>query len=118
MVNTKHNSIKDMINVLQSLRGRSKLDFYQKLSNYFDEMNYRRQKSTFQFEEDPFTKNAERISKTHHQVLLFMKFLQIRPLLKSMNFNFFICIIEPLKIEMIKKLQLSNMKVIIVNMII
>ena len=31
--------------------------------NYYDEMPYRRHSGSFQFEEDLFSKNAERISK-------------------------------------------------------
>ena len=39
----------------------------------------------FSFEEDPFSKNVQGICKTHHKVLLLMKFLQIRPQVRNMN---------------------------------
>ena len=39
------------------------------------------------FDEDPFTKNAQGISKIYHEVLLLMKFLQTHPQVKSMNIN-------------------------------
>ena len=63
-----------MINKLQNLKGKTKLKFHQNISNYYDEMNIRRQSNTFQFEEDPLSKNVEGISKTYHEVLLLMKF--------------------------------------------
>ena len=50
-------------------------------------MNYRRKKYSFQFEEDPFSKNSEGISKTYHAVLLLMITLQTKPNIKIMNFN-------------------------------
>ena len=59
MVNTTYNSTKDTIDKLQTLKGKTKLNFYQKISNYYDEMNIRRQSGTFQIGEDPFSKNAE-----------------------------------------------------------
>ena len=34
MVNTKYKTTKDMINKLQSLRGKTKLKFYKNISNY------------------------------------------------------------------------------------
>ena len=39
----------------------------------------------FQFEEDPFAKNARGIAKTYHKVILIMKFLQTKPQVKKMN---------------------------------
>ena len=39
MVNTRYNSTKDMINKLQSLKGKAKLNFYKNISNYYDNMN-------------------------------------------------------------------------------
>ena len=38
MVNTKYNSIEDMINKLQQLKGKIKLKFYKNISNYYSEM--------------------------------------------------------------------------------
>ena len=48
-------------------------------------MNYK----NFQFAEDPFAKNAQGISKIHHEILLLMKFLQTKPQVESMNNNYY-----------------------------
>ena len=50
MNNTTYNSTEDMINKLQSLRGKMKLNFYKNIGNYYDEMNIR----ILKFEEYPF----------------------------------------------------------------
>ena len=39
MVNTTYNSTEDIINKLQSLKGKTKLKFYKDVSNYYDNMN-------------------------------------------------------------------------------
>ena len=41
MVNTNYNSSEDMINKLQSLKGKTKLKFYNNLSKYYNEMKNR-----------------------------------------------------------------------------
>ena len=64
MVNGKYEITQDMIDKLQQLKGETKLHIYQNISNFYDEMNIRRQIDTFQFEEDPFSKNAGGISKS------------------------------------------------------
>ena len=71
MINTTCNSTQDVIDKLESLKGKTKIKIYQKISYYYDEMNIR--SNTSQFEEDPFFKNAEGISKFYHEVLLLMK---------------------------------------------
>ena len=43
----------------------------------------------FKTQEDPFTKNAESISKVYHEVLLLIKFLQRKPQVKNMNINYY-----------------------------
>ena len=43
-----------MINKLQTLNGKTKLNFCKNMSNYYDEMYIRRQSGSFQFE-DPFS---------------------------------------------------------------
>ena len=58
MVNTKYNSTEDMIDKLQQLKGKTQLKFYKNISNYYDNMNIR-------FDEDPFAKNAQGISKIY-----------------------------------------------------
>ena len=45
-------------------------------------MNVRRQSNTFQFEEDPFSKNVQSVVKIYHSLLLLMNFLQTKPQLK------------------------------------
>ena len=85
MVNTNYNSTEDMINKLQSLKGKTKLKFYKILSNYYIEMKNRK----FQSQEDPFSKNAQGISKIYHEVLLLMNFLQTKPQVKNMNIKYY-----------------------------
>ena len=88
MVITTYNSTEGMIKKLQLLKGRTKLKFYQNSSNYYDEGNFGRQSGTFHFEEDPFSKKTQGISKIYHEVLLLMKFLQTKPPVKNMNINY------------------------------
>ena len=38
MDNTNYNTTEDMINKLQSLKGKTKLKFYENISNYYIEM--------------------------------------------------------------------------------
>ena len=82
MVKTTYKSTKDTINKLQQLKGKTKLKFFDKISNYYDEMNIR-------MDEDPFARNAQGISKSCHAVLLVMKFLQTKPQVKNMNINYY-----------------------------
>ena len=48
-------------------------------------MNFR----NFQFEQDPFSKNAEGIGKIYHGVLLLMKVLDNKLQIKIMKINFY-----------------------------
>ena len=48
---TKYNSTEDMISKLQEIKGKTKLYFYENISNYYDNMN-------ISFDEDLFAKNA------------------------------------------------------------
>ena len=43
----------------------------------------------FRFDEDPFAKNAQGISKIYHEVLKLMKFLQTKPQVKNMNIDYY-----------------------------
>ena len=52
---------------------------------FHDEKHYGRQSGHLQFEEDPFAKNAQGISKMFHEGSLLMKFLQTKPQNKNMN---------------------------------
>ena len=81
MVNTTYNTTEDMINKLQSLKGKTKLKFYKNINNYYIEMKNK----TFQTQEDHFAKNAQDISKIYHEVLLLMKILQTKPQVKNMK---------------------------------
>ena len=44
----------------------------------------------FQTQENPISKNAQGISKICHEVLLLMKFFQIRPHIKNMNIKYYV----------------------------
>ena len=85
MVNTNYNSTEDMINKLQQLKGKSKLKFYKNISDYYIEM---KNKNFQTYDQDPFSRNAQGISKIYHEVLLLMKFLQTKPKVKNMNINY------------------------------
>ena len=66
MVNTNYNSTQKIIDKLQCLKGKTKLKFYKNISDYYNEMKNR----NFRTQEDPFSKNAQGISKIYHEVLL------------------------------------------------
>ena len=85
MVNTAYNSTEDMISKLQQLKGKTKLKFYENISNYYTEMKNK----NFQIEQDPFAKNAQGISKIYHEVLMLIKFLQNKPQVKNMNIKYY-----------------------------
>ena len=68
--NKKYNTTEDMINKLRSLKGKTKLNFYQKINKYYDETTWRRQRFYFQFEEDLFAKTIHMIGKIFLEVLL------------------------------------------------
>ena len=69
LINTKYNTIEDMVNKLQEFKGKTKVKFLKNISNYYDNMDIK-------MNEDPFAENAQGISKVYHEVLLLMKFLQ------------------------------------------
>ena len=85
MVNTYYTTTEDMINILQLLKGKTKLKFHKNLSNYYTEMKNK----NFQTQEDPFARNAQGISKIYHEVLKLIKFLQTKPQVKKMNINYY-----------------------------
>ena len=86
MINTTYNSTEDMITKLQELKGKTKIKFYINISNYYDEMKNR----NFQTQgQDPFSKNAQGVSKIYHEVLLLLKFLQTKPQVKNMNIDYY-----------------------------
>ena len=73
-----------MIVKLQQLKGKTQLKFCKNIGNFYDKMKHK----NFQFEQDPFAKNAQGITKIYHEVLLLMKCLQNKPQVKSMNINY------------------------------
>ena len=85
MVNTNYISSEDMINKLQSLKGKTKLKFCKNINNFYTEKKNR----NFQTQEHPFAKNAQGISKNYQKVLLSMKFLQTKPKVKNTNVNYY-----------------------------
>ena len=86
MVNTTYNSTEDMIDKLQSLKGKTKLKFYKNISKYYIEMKHENFQTN---DQDPFSRNAQGTSKIYHEVLLLMKFLHTKPEVKIMNINYF-----------------------------
>ena len=60
------------------MKGKTKLNYYQNLFNYYDNLNIR-------FDEYPFAKNAQGNNKIYHEVLLLMNFLQTKPQVKKMK---------------------------------
>ena len=74
-----------MIDNLQSLEGKPKLNFFKNISNYYGETKHK----NFQIQEDPLSKNSQGISKNYHEVLLLMKFLQTKPQVKNMNIKYY-----------------------------
>ena len=86
MVNTNYNSTEDMINKLQQLKGKTKLKFYKNIHNYYIEMKNKNFQTNNQ---DPFSTNAQGISKIYHEVPLLMKFLMTKPKVKNMNINYY-----------------------------
>ena len=73
---------------LQSLKGNTRLKIYPNICNYYDELKYRGQSGTFQFGENIINKNEERIIKLYLEVKLLRKFIQTKPQVKKINFNF------------------------------
>ena len=85
MVSTTYISTQDMIIKLQSLKGKRKKNFCTNISKYYDEMKYK----NFKFEDYPFSKNAQSISKISQEVSLLTKFSQTKPQVKNMNINYY-----------------------------
>ena len=58
------------------------MKFYKIISKFHDNMNIR-------FDEDPFAKNAQGISRIYDEVLKLIKFLQTKPQVKNMNIKYY-----------------------------
>ena len=78
-----------MMTKLQSLKGKTKLKFSKKISEFYNKMRIRRQNGNSQLAEDPFSKGAQCNSKIYTEVLFLMKFLQTNPQIKNMNIKFY-----------------------------
>ena len=85
MVDTSFHSSEDIIFKLQQLKGKRKIKFYKIVNKYYYEMKNK----NFQTQEDPFSRNAQGISKIYHEVLLSMKFLETKPEVKNKKINFY-----------------------------
>ena len=81
---SKYKMTVDMINKLQSLKYETKLKIHQIKSKFYDKMNYRRLGGSFQMGEDFFSRAFLKL-----EALLLMKFLQIKPQLKSLKIVFY-----------------------------
>ena len=66
--------MKDMVEKLESVNGKTKLKFRLITSDSCNQMNYMRQVISLQFEEDSFITNARGIAKIMQEALLLMKF--------------------------------------------
>ena len=84
MLNTNYNTSDDMIEKLQQIKGKTKLKLYKNVSNYYIEM-----KNFQTHHEDPFSRNAQGISKVYHEVLLLTKFLQTKSEVKNRNMIYY-----------------------------
>ena len=83
---------------------KKQLEFYQNLRKIYDEMNYRRQSITFQFEEEIFSREARGINKFYHEVLTLMKYLQTKPQIQRMNIIYYDLYNTVKKLEIKRKL--------------
>ena len=54
MVNSKYKTTEGMIDKLQQLKGKTKLNFYKNINNYYEEMKHK----NFHTQEDPFSKKS------------------------------------------------------------
>ena len=75
-----------MVEKLQQLKGKTKLKFHKNINNYYIEMKNKNFQTNNQ---DPFSRNAQSISKIYHEVLLLLKFIQTKPEVKNMNINYY-----------------------------
>ena len=75
--NTRCIKTEAVIKKLQHLKGRINLKFYQNKIICYNEINYRWQSKTFQFQESAFAGNAKSISENFNETSILMKFLQI-----------------------------------------
>ena len=72
---------------IQFSKHKTQLKFFQNISNYYDELNYRRQNGKLHFEEDVFNKKPQSFSNIYQEVLLLVKVLQTKPEVEGINTN-------------------------------
>ena len=84
MVNNKYTWTEDMINKLQSLKGKTKLQFHKNIGIYHDNMDIR-------IDEDPEAKKAQGISNFYHEVFFQRNFYRLSLRLRIWILNITIC---------------------------
>ena len=89
MVNTKRNTLENMVNKLQSFDGKTKLKFYQNANYHYDEIKYQRHNGSSQFDENPSKTIAEGFEKNFNGLSLLIKFLQTKPQVEGMKINYY-----------------------------
>ena len=85
MTNTTWSSTEDLTNELQNLKRKTNLNFFKIISNYFNDMKYKK----FQSEHNHFSKKAQGIAKIYYEVIFKMKLLQTKPQVENMNINYY-----------------------------
>ena len=88
----KFSTIDVMIIKIQSLKGKIKLKFHQDFSFFYGGSDERRQNGNFLFEEDAFSRNAQRTATIMHEGFLSMKFCTLRPKSETRTKYKLICI--------------------------
>ena len=71
MVNSKFNTTHGMIDKIRSSKGETKQKFCKNIGEYYNGMKKYRQNDTFNFENDPYAKNAQGIGKIMHELNCF-----------------------------------------------
>ena len=81
-ISIANSSEDNVIDKLQLMKGKTKLNTYKNISDYYKEMKNKNFQSN---NKDPFSKNAKGVAKIYHELLLLMEFLHTKPDNKSMN---------------------------------
>ena len=89
MFNTKNNKAVDKNTKLRNSEEKTKMKLLKNISRYYDEMKHHRQKTIFQYEEEPFAENAQDMGKIMRKVSKFLHFLQTKPHTKIIKKNYF-----------------------------
>ena len=82
MWNINYNLLVEMNNEIQNLEGKTKLNFNETFSSFYEGMNYLGRSGNFNLEVDPFSKKPETIAMTMHKLLFFKKFSETNLKLK------------------------------------